>query len=103
MYARAYAMLSRTAWPSRPKRSAICTHRSGRNVPSVSMNRHLPSPPPCSIGSWHVTASVWHSCVLPVRNSPNTSVSEPVSSPPPSSVSISFEPVVRCSMSARCA
>lgn len=60
------------------------SRRSGLNVPSVSMYRHLPSPPPCEIGSWHVTANVWHSCVFPVRNSPNTSVIEPVSMPPPS-------------------
>ena len=34
----------------------------------------LPSPPPWSMGIWHVTHSVWHSCVLPVRNSPKSSV-----------------------------
>ncbi len=48
----------------------------------AATDRHLPSPPPWSIGSWHVTASVWQSCVLPVLNSPNISVMDPVSMPP---------------------
>ena len=52
-----------------PNRSAIAISRCGRNVPSVSMYMALPSAPPCE-RSWHVTASVWHSCVFPVRNSP---------------------------------
>ena len=44
------------------------------------------------IFTWHVTARVWHSCVLPVLNSPNISVMEPVSIPPCNSLSNSFEP-----------
>ena len=64
------------------------------NVPSVSMYRHFPSPPPMSNGSWHVTARVWHIWLLPVLNSPNISVMEPVSTPPARSVSSCFEPVV---------
>jgi hypothetical protein len=32
--------------------------------------------------TWHVTHSVWHSCVLPLLNSPYSSVMEPVSMPP---------------------
>lgn len=75
--------------------------RSGRNVPSVSMYRHFPSPPPWLMGNWHVTANVWHNCVLPVRNSPNISVIEPVSRPPPSNLSNSREPDVRNTISAR--
>lgn len=43
--------------------------------------------------TWHVTASVWHSWLLPVRNSPMSSVMAPVSIPPPRSVSSVFEPV----------
>ena len=66
----AYATLSSTAPGSMPNRSAIAISRCGRNVPSVSMYMALPSAPPCASGSWHVTASVWHSCVFPVRNSP---------------------------------
>ena len=81
-----------------PYLSAICMSRCGLNVPSVSMYIALPSPPPMSMGScmnrdiphlaqiscerrtapnkqavgptWHVTHSVWQSCVLPHRNSP---------------------------------
>lgn len=44
--------------------------------------------------TWHVTASVWQSCVFPVRNSPNISVIEPVSMPLFSNLSSSLEPVV---------
>ena len=32
--------------------------------------------------AWHVTASMWQICVLPVRNSPYISVMEPDSTPP---------------------
>lgn len=32
--------------------------------------------------TWHVTQSVWHSCVFPQRNSPYISVMDPVSMPP---------------------
>ena len=32
--------------------------------------------------TWHVTHSVWHSCVFPHLNSPYISVMDPVSSPP---------------------
>ncbi len=81
-----------------PDLSAICMSRCGLNVPSVSIYIALPSPPPMSIGScmhqtkslcrselldwtrcatekaacptWHVTQSVWQSCVLPHLNSP---------------------------------
>lgn len=74
---------------------------SGRNVPSVSMYKHFPSPPPWLTGNWHVTAIVWHNCVLPVRNSPNTSVIEPVSMPPPSNLSSSRDPVVNWMISER--
>ena len=66
----AYATLSSTALGSIPKRSAMAMSLCGLNVPSVSMYMALPSAPPWSSGSWHVTASVWHSCVLPVLNSP---------------------------------
>ena len=38
--------------------SAIWIRRCGRKVPSVSMYIALPSPPPMSMGSWHVTHSV---------------------------------------------
>lgn len=34
------------------------------------------------VRTWHVTHSVWHSCVLPLLNSPYSSVMEPVSMPP---------------------
>lgn len=60
----------------------MATRRSGRNVPSVSMYRARPSPPPAVMDIWHVTHSVWQSCVFPVRNSPKSSVMEPVSMPP---------------------
>ena len=53
----------------------------------------FPFPPPVSTGSWHVTQSVWHNCVFPVRNSPKTSVMEHVSTPPPSSAFSSAHPV----------
>ena len=48
---RAYAMLSRTSCPSSPNLSAMASTRVGRNVPSVSIYRHLPSPPPIPVGS----------------------------------------------------
>jgi hypothetical protein len=54
----------------------------------------LPSPPPISKGSWHVTASVWQIWLFPVLNSPKISVIEPVSIPPASRVSSCFDPVV---------
>ena len=63
-------------------------------MPSVSINRHFPSPPPMSNGSWQVTARVWQIWLLPVRNSPKISVTEPVSMPPARRVSSCFEPVV---------
>lgn len=125
LYARAQATLSNTSFWLSLYRSATyedmkwCHHtiillhffkyywnfrtankRSGRNVPSVSMYKHFPSPPPWLIGNWHVTANVWHNCVLPVRNSPNISVIEPVSMPPPSNLSSSREPDVRYTISA---
>ena len=63
--ARAYATLSSTSAGLRPKRSAICARRAGRKVPSVSIQRALPSAPPWSTGSWQVTQRVWQSWVLP--------------------------------------
>ena len=51
--------------------------------------------------TWHVTASVWHIWVFPVRNSPKISVIEPVSIPPPRSLSSSFDPVVTWTISDR--
>ena len=65
-------------------------------IPSVSMYKHFPSPPPMSTGNWQVTAKVWQSWLLPVRNSPNNSVIDPVSMPPWRSLSNSLEPVVIC-------
>lgn len=65
------------------------------------MYRHFPSPPPWLTGNWHVTANVWHNCVLPVRNSPKTSVIDPVSMPPPSNLSNSREPLVSWMISER--
>ncbi len=82
--------------PDKPYRSATASKRSGLNVPSVSMYKHLPSPPPTSMGNWQVTAKVWHNCVFPVRNSPKSSVRDPVSMPPCNNLSNSFEPVVSC-------
>jgi len=34
--------------------SATASNRSGLNVPSESMYRHLPSPPPISTGNWKI-------------------------------------------------
>jgi hypothetical protein len=48
-----------------PKRSEICSMRSGRQVPSVSMTATRPSAPPFSLGSCAITAMVCESCVLP--------------------------------------
>ncbi|KAH3668955.1 hypothetical protein OGAPHI_002710 [Ogataea philodendri] len=95
LYALAYATLSKVSFSSSPNRLAIATNLIGLNVPSVSMYKHFPSPPPLSIGSWQVTARVWQSCDFPVLNSPNTSVMAPVSTPPPRSVSSCLDPVVR--------
>ena len=80
--------------------SAICrprlTSRENKylNVPSVSIYKHLPSPPPISNGNWQVTARVWQIWLFPVLNSPKISVIDPVSIPPARSVSSCFEPVV---------
>lgn len=106
LYALAYATLSNTSSPFIPYLSAIAKSRTGRNVPSVSMYKHFPSPPFISIGScrqpivqdviswymrgrrerdirtWQVTASWWQIWDLPVLNSPYNSVILPVSIPP---------------------
>lgn len=121
LYALAYATLSRTSSPLSPYLSATASKRTGRKVPSVSMYKHLPSPPPILTGNWHVTASVWHNCDFPVLNSPKSSVIAPVSIPPrnkggqrvlikvcihqprlpPKSASSCFDPVVICTSSER--
>jgi hypothetical protein len=51
LYARAYATLSSTSSPFSPYRSATASRRTGRKVPSVSIYKHLPSPPPISTGN----------------------------------------------------
>ena len=40
--------------------------------------------------TWHVTHSVWQSCVLPLLNSPYISVMDPVSMPPTQALFCSF-------------
>ncbi len=54
-----------TSSPLRPYLWAIEINLCGRKVPSVSMYKALPSAPPFSSGSWHVTQSWWQIWVLP--------------------------------------
>ena len=68
MYLRARAGVRRQVLGGAEAEQAQCS--STQCTGGGCTHSAFPSAPPESTGSWQVTQSVWHSCVLPVRNSP---------------------------------